>query len=39
VLWDERADVSPGAKFADADLLGIPLRIVISEKKPWPKTA
>jgi prolyl-tRNA synthetase len=31
-LWDDRADLSPGAKFADADLLGIPLRIVISEK-------
>lgn len=32
VLWDDRPDVSPGAKFADADLLGMPLRIVISEK-------
>ncbi len=32
VLWDDRADVSPGAKFADADLIGIPLRILISEK-------
>jgi prolyl-tRNA synthetase len=32
VIWDERPDVSPGAKFADADLLGMPLRIVVSEK-------
>jgi prolyl-tRNA synthetase len=32
VLWDDRADVSPGAKFADADLLGMPLRLVVSEK-------
>jgi len=31
VLWDDR-DISPGAKFADADLIGIPLRLVISEK-------
>ncbi|MFH1315396.1 MAG: aminoacyl--tRNA ligase-related protein [Candidatus Uhrbacteria bacterium] len=31
VLWDDR-DVSPGEKFADADLIGIPLRLVISEK-------
>lgn len=32
VLWDDRADVSPGEKFADADLLGLPLRLVVSEK-------
>lgn len=31
VLWDER-EVSPGAKLADADLIGIPLRLIISEK-------
>ncbi len=31
VLYDDR-EKSPGEKFADADLLGIPLRIVISEK-------
>ncbi len=31
VLWDDR-DVSTGAKFADADLIGIPLRLVVSEK-------
>ncbi|MFH1253252.1 MAG: proline--tRNA ligase [Candidatus Uhrbacteria bacterium] len=32
VLWDDRDDVSPGAKFADADLIGLPLRLVVSEK-------
>ncbi len=31
VLYDDR-DVRPGAKFADADLLGIPYRIVVSDK-------
>lgn len=31
VIYDDR-DVRPGEKFADADLLGIPLRVVISEK-------
>ena len=31
VLWDER-DVSAGQKMADADLIGIPVRLVISEK-------
>ncbi len=31
VLYDDR-DVSAGEKFADADLLGIPYRIVVSEK-------
>ena len=31
VLYDDR-DVRPGQKFADADLLGIPYRIVISDK-------
>ena len=29
VLWDERKKVNPGAKFKDADLVGIPLRIVV----------
>ncbi len=32
VLWDDRLDVSAGEKFADADLIGIPLRILVSEK-------
>jgi prolyl-tRNA synthetase len=31
VLWDDR-DTSAGAKFGDADLLGIPTRLVISKK-------
>jgi prolyl-tRNA synthetase len=31
VLYDDR-DIRPGGKFADSDLLGIPLRLVISEK-------
>jgi prolyl-tRNA synthetase len=31
VLLDDR-DVRPGVKFKDADLLGIPLRVTISEK-------
>jgi prolyl-tRNA synthetase len=29
VLWDERKKVNPGAKFKDADLIGLPIRIVI----------
>lgn len=32
VLWDDRADLSPGEKFADADLIGLPLRLVVSER-------
>lgn len=32
VLWDDRRDVRAGSKFADADLIGIPLRLVISSK-------
>lgn len=31
VLYDDR-DVRPGEKFADADLMGVPHRVVISEK-------
>ncbi|KKR10562.1 MAG: Prolyl-tRNA synthetase [Candidatus Woesebacteria bacterium GW2011_GWA1_39_21] len=31
ILWDDRA-VSAGEKFADADLIGIPVRLVVSEK-------
>jgi prolyl-tRNA synthetase len=30
-LYDDR-DISPGAKFADADLIGIPIRLVISKR-------
>ncbi len=32
VLYDDRVDITPGEKFADADLIGIPWRIVVSEK-------
>ncbi len=31
VLYDDR-DIRPGEKFADADLLGIPYRLVVSDK-------
>ena len=31
VLWDDR-DTRAGEKFADADLIGIPYRVVVSEK-------
>ena len=31
VIYDDR-DVRPGEKFADADLMGIPWRVVVSEK-------
>ena len=32
VLYDERMGKSVGEKFADSDLMGIPYRIVVSEK-------
>jgi prolyl-tRNA synthetase len=32
VLYDNREDIRPGEKFADADLIGIPLRVVVSKK-------
>jgi len=32
VLWDDRDSARPGEKFADADLMGIPHRVVISAK-------
>ncbi len=32
VLFDDRQDIMAGEKFADADLLGIPYRIVVSTK-------
>lgn len=31
VLWDDRAE-APGVKFNDADLIGIPTRLVVSER-------
>ncbi|MDD5750025.1 MAG: His/Gly/Thr/Pro-type tRNA ligase C-terminal domain-containing protein [Candidatus Pacebacteria bacterium] len=39
VLYDDRTEASSGEKFADADLIGIPLRIVISEKTLAKKSA
>ena len=32
VLYDERKEISAGQKFADADLIGIPTRIIVSKK-------
>ena len=32
VLYDDRDNVSAGAKLADADLLGFPIRVIISQK-------
>ncbi len=32
VLFDDRIDIMAGEKFADADLLGIPFRIVVSDR-------
>lgn len=31
-LWDDRINVGPGAKFADSDLIGCPVRITVSGK-------
>jgi prolyl-tRNA synthetase len=31
VLWDDR-DTTPGVKFVDADLIGIPIRVVVGTK-------
>jgi len=32
VLYDDRKDASAGVKFNDADLIGIPVRLIVSEK-------
>lgn len=32
VLYDDRVDVSAGEKFSDSDLIGIPTRLVVSER-------
>ena len=32
VLFDDRAEVRPGVKFNDADLIGIPVQLIIGEK-------
>jgi prolyl-tRNA synthetase len=32
ILWDDREGVSPGVKFSDSDLIGIPIRVVLSPR-------
>lgn len=32
VIYDDRGEISPGFKFKDADLLGMPLQLIVSEK-------
>jgi len=32
VLFDDRSEITPGQKFAEADLIGIPYRLVVSQK-------
>jgi prolyl-tRNA synthetase len=32
VLYDDRADASPGEKLQDSDLIGLPLRLIVSDK-------
>ena len=32
VLYDDRNEIRAGEKFADADLLGIPYRVVVSDR-------
>lgn len=32
VLYDDRKQISPGEKFSEADLIGIPMRMLISKK-------
>lgn len=32
VLFDDRDDISPGVKFKDADLIGVPVQVVVSDK-------
>jgi prolyl-tRNA synthetase len=32
VLYDDRLDVSPGVKFADADLVGMPVQLIVGAK-------
>jgi prolyl-tRNA synthetase len=31
-LFDDRIDVSPGVKFKDADLLGVPVQVILGER-------
>jgi prolyl-tRNA synthetase len=32
VLFDDRANITPGFKFKDADLLGMPLHVIVGDK-------
>ncbi|MEW6510671.1 MAG: proline--tRNA ligase [Bacteroidota bacterium] len=32
VLYDDRVEISPGVKFKDADLLGMPYQVIVGEK-------
>lgn len=32
ILWDDRIETRPGEKFADADLIGVPIRVVVSSR-------
>lgn len=32
MLFDDRQNISPGFKFKDADLLGMPLQVIVGEK-------
>ncbi|MFC1780488.1 proline--tRNA ligase [Patescibacteria group bacterium] len=32
ILWDDREDAQAGEKFSDSDLIGIPIRLVISKR-------
>ena len=32
VLFDDRANMSPGFKFKDADLLGMPFHVIVGDK-------
>jgi prolyl-tRNA synthetase len=32
VLFDDRANMSPGFKFKDADLLGMPFQVIVGDK-------
>lgn len=39
VLWDDRVDASAGEKFNDADLIGLPIRVLVSKKTLEQKSA
>ena len=32
MLYDDRRDITPGFKFKDADLLGMPYQVIVGEK-------